>query len=190
MMNQNVSESPNRDVAPSLGRTRAPLRRLEHAQDEEGESCGPDHDADHVEVRALLHRGVGGAACQHEDGEHDQHFAGEDVAPGEVGGHEAADHRAHGDRDRAGGGDESVGPRPSVRREVAGHQRDDGRHDQHGAEALEEGPADDEHRKVGRQRGRHRPATVDDAAQGEGPLRPIMLPTLPPRTMRLAMTSV
>ena len=76
-------------------------------------------------------------------------FTGEDVAPGEVSSEESADHRADGDGDSPGS-DEAVCARTAIGREVAGHKRDNGGHDQYGAEALEERPAYDEHREVGR----------------------------------------
>ena len=153
-----------------LGHDPAPGRRLEHADHEEREPGRRDHDADEVEVRAMRDRRVGGAPRQQEDGDVDDDLAGEDVAPGEVGGHEAADHRPDGDGDRRRGEDEAVGLGPRRGREVAGHEGDDGRHDEHGADALEERPADDQHREVGRDRRGRRAAAVDDAADREGAL--------------------
>ena len=92
-----------------LGQQPAPRGRLEHAEDDQREAGRRDDGADEVEVRPLADRLVGGAPRQEQDGDDDDDLAGEDVAPREVRGHEAADDRADGDGDRAGGGDQPVG---------------------------------------------------------------------------------
>ena len=51
--------------------------------------------------------------------------------------------------------------------EVRRDERDDRGHDQHRSQALEERPADDQHRQVRGQRRRERPAGVDDAPDRE-----------------------
>ena len=75
-----------------------------------------------------------------------------------------------GDRDGRRRENEPVSLRPCGGREVASHEGDDGRHDEHGADALKERPADDQHREVGRERRGRRAAAIDDAADRERPL--------------------
>ncbi len=171
-MNQNVSERPASDGRLGLGQEPAPRRRLEDPEDDEGETRRRQRRAEQVDLRGVGDRLVGRASRQDLDGDDDEHLAGEDVAPRQVGGEEAADHGADGDGDGRRGGDQAVGFRPLRGHEVAGHQSDDGRHDQHRADALEERPADDEHREVGRQRGGQRAAAVDDATNRERLLAP------------------
>ena len=127
MMNQIVSERPNSDVAPSLGRNQPQVDDLSTPRTISARPIDDTDGADQVEVRPLADRLVGGAARQEQDGDDDDDLAGEDVAPREVRGHEAADHRADGDGDRAGGGDEPVrlgrppgGKLPAMRPTMAG----------------------------------------------------------------------
>ena len=103
-----------------------------------------------------------------EEDDDDDDLADKDVAPGGVGGDEAAYELPDGDRHRGRRGDEAVGLRSGLGLEVAGHQRDDRRHDQRGADALEERPADDEDQEARRERCGQRAGGVDDAADGEG----------------------
>ena len=93
-------------------------------------------------------------AGEDQDHEHDQDLAGEDPAPGEVRRRDAADQRSDGHGDGARRHDQAVGARATRHRDVAGDQGDDGRQDQGRADALEERPAEDQHRQVRRQRGR------------------------------------
>ena len=67
---------------------------------------------------------------------------------------------------------------------------DDGRHDEDGADALKERPADEQHGEIrARARSSSSPA-VDDESTENARLRPMMLPILPPTITRLAMTRV
>ena len=116
MMNQIVSERPNSDGAPSLGRNQPHVDDLSTPRTMSARPAARDRGADEIEVRTCADRLVRGAARQEEDGDDDDDLAGEDVAPREVRGHEAADDGAHGDGDRAGGGDEAVGLGPARRR--------------------------------------------------------------------------
>ena len=88
----------------------------------------------------------------------------------QVGGEQAADQRPGRHRDRAGRGDQPVGARALITREVRRDQRDDRRHDQRGPGTFQHRPAHDQHGQVRRQRGGQRPAPVDDAPDREGAL--------------------
>ena len=123
--------------------------------------------AEQIELDALLGRRVVHATSQHEDHRDDQHLPGEHPPPRGVGREEAADQRAQRGGDRTRGGDEPVGARALGLAEVRRDQRHDRGHDQHRAQALQARPADHQHRQVRRQRGRQRPAGVDDAADRE-----------------------
>ena len=103
---------------------------------------------------------------------------------------EPADQRTGRDRDRARRGDEAVGAGRSFGGEVRRDQRDDRRHDQRGADALEERPAEDEDGEVRSERGGERARGVDDAADREGAPPADDAPTLPPVIISVAMTSV
>ena len=70
----------------------------------------------------------------------------------------------------AGRGDQAVGAGPFGAAEVGGDERDDRRQDQRGADALQDRPADHQHRQVRRERGGERAAAVDHAADREGAL--------------------
>ena len=110
----------------------------------------------------------GDPAGEEEDRDDDQDLAGEDVAPREVGGEEAADDRPDRDRDRGGRGDQTVGARPFAGGEVGGDEGDDRGQDQGGAEALQARPADQQDPQVRCQRGDQRSGPVDHAADREG----------------------
>ena len=101
---------------------------------------------------------------------HDDDLAREHPAPGEVRRAEAADQWPDRDRDGARRSDEAVRGRAARLGEVAGDERDDRRQDQRGADALEEGPADQQDGEARRQRRRQRPCAVDHAADRERPL--------------------
>jgi hypothetical protein len=132
---------------------------------ERGERC-----ADQVEAGTVLGRGIGDPARENEDGEDDQHLVRENPAPGEVRREEPPDERPERDRDRTRSRDETVGGRPALDREVPGDERDDGGHDQRGADPFEERPAEQQDGETRRERGRERPGSVDDTAERECPL--------------------
>ena len=158
-ISQTVGERPDHDGPPGFGwiQPHSPERSTPKTSSAEPERR--QHRADHVEVRARAPTGASAIRRgRSEDDEHEHDLAGEHPAPGEVGRAEAADQRPDRDRDRAGRGDQAVGGRAALGREVAGDERDDRRQDQRGADALEERPAEQQHRQARRERGRERPA--------------------------------
>ena len=157
-------------MAAGLRLDPAPLARAQHAEDEQREPRRGEHRADEVELRLRLRRRVGDPAGEDQDRDHDQHLAGEDPAPGEIGREDAADQRPDRNRDRPRGCNHPVRGRAAGDREVPGDERDDRGQDQRRADALEERPAEEQHVEVGCDRGRERAAAVDDAADREGPL--------------------
>ena len=169
-ISQIVGESPSHSGAPGLGLTKphVPERRTPN-------TISPRPSADSaVPTRSsrtpALAAALGHAAGEHEDHEHDQDLAREDVAPREVGREQAADDRPDRDRDRGRGGDEPVGAGPFVALEVRGDERDDRGQDQRRADALQARPADQQHGEARRDRRDERAAAVDDAADREGAL--------------------
>ena len=90
-------------------------------------------------------------------------------SPRAVGRRRAADQRPGGHRDRSGGGDQAVRLRPRLGSEVPGDEGHDRRHDQRGADAFEERPADDQHGEVRGEAGGQRADAVDHAADRERP---------------------
>ena len=75
-----------------------------------------------------------------EDHEHDEDLAGEHERHERYVVKRPPIERPGGHRDRAGGRDEAVGAWAFGARKVRGNQRDDRRHDQRGADALEHRP--------------------------------------------------
>ena len=96
-----------------------------------------------------------------------EHLADEHVAPRPVRGEQPSDQRTDGHRDRAARHHDAVGAGPVGLDEVRCHQCHDRRHHQRGADALEERPAEHQHREIRRQRGRQRTARVDHTADRE-----------------------
>ena len=135
--------------------------------DDEAQPERRERGADEVEAGAFLLRRVGGAPVEEEHDPDDEHLADEHVSPRPVRGEQPADQRAERDGDRAARHHDAVGAGPLALDEVRRHQRHDRRHHQRGADALEERPAEHQHREVGRQRGRQRTARVDHAADRE-----------------------
>ena len=167
-MNQIVGERPSHEVPPSLGTTQPHSEERSTPRTMSARPMAQSAAPMRSRCGRSLDRRVLDAAREDEKDDDDDDLADEHVAPGGVGGDEAADERPDGDRHRGRRGDEAVGLRPGLDREVAGHQRDDRRHDQRGADALEERPADDEDREARRERRGQRAGGVDDAADGEG----------------------
>jgi hypothetical protein len=118
-------------------------------------------------VQPLLDGCIRDPARENEDREHDHDLSSEDPPPREVRRTETTDQRADGDRDRSCRGDQPVRGGPPLGREVPRDQRHDGRQDQRCADALQERPAEEQHREALRNRGRERPAAVDHAADRE-----------------------
>ena len=167
---QTEGESPAHEGPPGFRLDPAPLTRPQDTEHEETQAGRRENRADEIESWALLHGRIGDLAREEQDHGDDQHLSGEDPAPGEVRRAETADERPDGDGDRACSRHHPVGGGPAFSREVPGHKGDDGGHDQRGSHALEKRPAEQEHGKARRDRGRERPASVDDAADREGPL--------------------
>jgi hypothetical protein len=148
----------------------APLPGAQDAEHDQPEPERGQRGADQVDVRPRVRRRVLDPARQGKDRDDDDDLPGEHEPPRRVRRREPADQRADGNGARPGRGDEAVGLRPLLEAEVAGDQRDDRRQDQRGADALEERPAEQEHRQALRERGRQRPQAVDHAPDREGPL--------------------
>ena len=107
---------------------------------------------------------------QDDDDDHD--LADEDVAPGEVRRHPAADHRP--DRDRSSGdpADDPEGEGAILALVVGGGERRDGGNHQHRPEAFDERPADQEDGEIRAERGRQRAEPVDGEPDAEGTVAP------------------
>ena len=120
-----------------LGLDEAPGPGAQDAEHDQPEAEGREPGPDQVQLHLPLRLAGLDAAGEDEDRDHDQDLAGEDVAPGEVGGEEAADDRADRDRDRRGGGDQAVGAGPFGAAEVGGDEGDDRGQDQRRPEALQ-----------------------------------------------------
>ncbi len=167
-------DQPDGRREPCPGRCRpasagsSPTRPTQHAEDEQREPDCRQDGADDVELAdasSAARRRSGGRATR--IASTITTSPGEHPAPREVRRREAADQRADGDRDRTGGRDQPVGRGPALDREVAGDERDDRGQDQRRADALEERPAEQQHRQVRGDRGRERAAAVDHAADRE-----------------------
>ena len=178
-ISQITGESPNHSGAPGFGCTKpqVPERRMPR-------TIRPRPAAERtVPTRSSLTPFSAGVSfirrVRSEDHEDDEHLAGEHPPPRCVGGEDAADQRTESRGDRAGRGDQAVGARAVRLAEVGRDQGDDRGHDQHRPDALEERPADDQHGQVRGQRGRERPARVDDAPDRERALAAEDLADLP-----------
>src|SRR5664280_2900769 len=138
-----------------------------------------EQGSERVEGGARLGRGVLDAPDRDQDDQHDHDFACEHPAPRGEGGDGAADQWPGSHCDGTRRRDQSVGGRPTLLREIAGHKCDDGRHDQRGPEALQARPSDDQHGQVGGEGRDQRPGSVDHQADGEGPTPPDECADLP-----------
>ena len=118
-------------------------------------------------MRARLHRSVRHAAGEQEDADPDQHLAREHPPPRGVRGRQTADQGTDGDRDRAGGADQPVGPGPALGWEVPRHERHDRRHDERRPDPLEDRPSEEQHREVRREGGRQRSRAIDREPEDE-----------------------
>ena len=91
-MNQNVSERPNKEARSGLGRNQPQVDDLRTPRTNRASPAAEIA----TPIRSRCGRRDTGASvasrASAEDGEDYHHLAGEDVSPGEVGGHEAADH--------------------------------------------------------------------------------------------------
>ena len=129
--------------------------------------------------------------AEQQDDDHDDGLAGEHVAPRVLGRDPAADQRAGGDGDRRDPAEQRVGERALLALVAGGGERGDRRNDEHGAEALDARPADQQHRRDSgsarwsASRGRRSPSPIANAR-----LRPRMSPSLAPSSMNAAITSV
>ena len=81
--------------------------------------------------------------------EHDEDLADEHPSPRQIRGEQAADERTGGHGDRTGRGNQPVRAGAFRAREVRRDQGHDRGHDQRGADALEERPPEDQHRRFG-----------------------------------------
>ena len=160
-------------VGADFGYDPAPRRTLEDAEHDHAEARRRQRRTDEVERGRVLRDGVLlHPPAEQEDDRHDHDLAHEHVAPREVRGHPAADDRPDGDGRCRDPADEAVREGPLLALVVRGDERGDRGHDEHGTEALDQRPAEQQDRKAGADRRDQRPSGVDREAHGERPVLP------------------
>ena len=148
----------------------APRAGADQSVDHHGQSAGGEDRANRVEAHTGHRWRVVQPRRERQDPKHDHDLGDEHHAPTEVGGAQPADEWTDRDGDGARRRHQSVGAGAVGAPEVRRYEGHDGGHDQRGAQALEDRPADDEDRERLRQRGDERTGAVDHAADHEGAL--------------------
>ena len=149
----------------------APAARLQNRDHDQAEPDRGERDAGYVEPRTpLRRRGLRDPLPQQQDPDHDDCLAGEHVAPGELGRHPAADQRSGGNGDRGDPAEQRVCDRAVAALVGRRRQRRDRGHHQHRAEALDAGPADEQHAEIRAQGRGQRADAVDREADRERPV--------------------
>ena len=145
-----------------------PLADLEDAEDDQAEPGHRQRDAELVDLRTALRGRVHDHADEEQQDQHHERLAGEHDAPAEVFGREAAEQRPECGARRRYPAEDPVGDGAIASLVVAGGERRDGRNHECRAEALDQRPADQQHREVLRERRDQRADAVDDHADREG----------------------